>query len=162
MRHIRPLDLQDLHPCRPGESQQLHIRQLHCQLDRTVIRRMLVPDRLGGIEPRADRAGCRLDPDSGLTGKAGEPLRHDLRQQVEAQTFLRRNPYRRRLAVGIAIDPRLELQAIDLVVDQDLRNSVGANLGQHAVDLRNVLLAPRVTRVDDMQQKRRLARFREC
>ena len=63
--------------------------------------------------------------------------------------------------VGVAIDARRELQPVDLVVDQDLRNLLRADLREHRIDLRDVLVAARVARIHDVQQQRRLARLGE-
>ena len=53
------------------------------------------------------------------------------------------------------------VDAVDLVEHQDLRQVGGADLGQHAVDLVDVFVAPRIADVDHVQQQRRLARLGE-
>ena len=54
---------------------------------------------------------------------------------------------------------RLDTDAIDLVVDAQLRNIARADLPQYLIDLFDVFIAPRITGVDHVQQQVRLARF---
>ena len=53
------------------------------------------------------------------------------------------------------------VDAVDLVEHQDLRQVGGADLGQHAVDLVDVFVAPRIADVDHVQQQRGFARLGE-
>jgi len=75
--------------------------------------------------------------------------------------LLGRDPHRRRLAVRIAIDSRLHLEPVDLVVHQNLGNLLGTDFREHGIYLGDVLSAPCIARVDNMQQQCGFTRFGE-
>ena len=51
----------------------------------------------------------------------------------------------------VSLDSVSKSGEIDLVVDDDLGNSVCANVREHLVDMRNLRIANRARSVDDMQ-----------
>ena len=74
-------------------------------------------------------------------------------------TFRRGYPHSDRAALRISFDAGLDLEPIDLVVDEHLRNLVRTDFREHAIDLRDVLVAPRIARIHHVQQQRGFARL---
>ncbi len=109
----------------------------------------------------AQRTAARGHPQARAPRKARQPLGHGTRQQLEAQAFLGGDPHGGGAVSRIAVDARRALQPVDLVVEQDLGNLAGADLLQHPVHLRNLLLAPGVAGVHDVQQQGGGARLGE-
>jgi len=86
-------------------------------------------------------------------GEARQALCNRICEQIEAEALLGGNPHGHRLAVGIAIDPRLQLEPVDLVVHDDLWNRVCPDLREHGIHLLDMFVAPRVARIHDVQQQ---------
>src|ERR1022692_2014506 len=85
--------------------------------------------------------------------RAGEPLGQRGPQLGHARTCQRAQTNGGNFTIFVALDAGRVLCDVALVQHHDARNLIGADLGQHQVDGRNLPLAIGMRRVHDMQQQ---------